>query len=118
MKELSKLKGVTINDIVLCALTTALSKIFKEQGEKIDNIKIVMPANIRFKFYKSRKQIQFENKFGALPCAVKISDTMEEAYHRVSQSTKDLKNSMGLVYGIYAINFWGNKLMPRSILRH
>ena len=59
-----------------------------------------------------------ENKFAAVPMPVPLSSTMEEGYQRVKNATKGLKGSMGLVYGAYAISFWGNKLLPRSMVRH
>jgi NRPS condensation-like uncharacterized protein len=36
IKKLSKKLGLTINDLVLCSLSTSLSKIFKEQGQNVD----------------------------------------------------------------------------------
>lgn len=118
IKDLSKYKGVTINDVIMCSLTTALKTVFTEQGEQVDSIKMALPANLRFKFYKSRQHVKMENKFAALPICVPLSSTMEESYKRIHNVTKSLKNSMGLVYGTYALSFWGNKLFPRSLVRH
>ena len=67
MKQLSRSKGVTINDVIICSLTTALSTIFRENGENIESIQMALPANIRFKFYKTRQHVKMENKFGAIP---------------------------------------------------
>ena len=70
---------------------------------------------MRFKFYKSRKQVKMENKFAALPLTVPLSSSMEQAYSRVSGATKCLKSSMGILYASYAISFWLNKLFPRCL---
>jgi hypothetical protein len=53
MKALSKTIGVTINDIVTSALSCSMNTIFKEKGEDNKDFKLVIPANIRFKFYPS-----------------------------------------------------------------
>lgn len=117
IKELSKYKGITINDVMMASITTALNTIFTEQGEKIDTIKMALPANLRFKFYKSRRDVKMENKFAALPLTVPMSSTMEEAYKKINNTTKSLKNSMGVVYATYAISYWGNILFPRFMGR-
>jgi len=36
IKALSKYKGITINDVIMASLSTALKKVFEEQGEKVD----------------------------------------------------------------------------------
>lgn len=51
MKALSKTIGVTINDIVTSALSCSMNTIFKEKGDENKDFKLVIPANIRFKFY-------------------------------------------------------------------
>lgn len=54
IKELSKKLGVTINDIVTCAISTTFKQVFEEKNEKVNEINVFIPANIRFKFYKTR----------------------------------------------------------------
>ena len=99
-------------------MTTALNTIFKEQGQKVDSIKVALPANLRFKFYKSRYHVKMENKFAVLPVTVPLSDTTEQAYSKISKATKSLKSSMGILYAMYALSFWVNKLFSRSIARN
>lgn len=113
VKDLSKYKGVTINELVLSSLTTALNTVFTEQGEKIDKVQIALPANLRFKFYKSRHHVKMENKFACLPMEVPLSSTMEEAYTKIHKASKTLKNSAGITYAMYAMAYWCNKLLPR-----
>jgi NRPS condensation-like uncharacterized protein len=67
IKALSKTIGVTINDIVTSALSTSLKKMFKENNDDSKNYQLVIPANIRFKFYPTREEVILENKFAALP---------------------------------------------------
>lgn len=117
LKELSKFKGVTINDVVMAGLSTALKQVFEENGEKTDVIKMALPANLRFKFYKTRQHIKLENKFAAIPITVPLSSSMDEAYVKIKKATKSLKNSMAIIYTTYAITSWSNKLLPRFFVQ-
>ena len=83
MKILSKKLGVTINDIVTCAITTALRKLFDKNGDTNKDIQLVIPANIRFEFYPSRDKVKLENKFSAIPLRVPLTDSMKSAYKPV-----------------------------------
>jgi len=76
MKVLSKKLGVTINDIVTTALSVTLKKIFKEKGEDIKKVNLVIPTQIRFKFYAERKDVRLENKFTAFPLRIPLVDDM------------------------------------------
>ena len=52
-----------------------------------------MPGNIRFKFYNTKEEVKFENKFTVLPVnSLPLESSMENAYKTVTQVTKDLKN--------------------------
>ena len=51
LKALSKSINVTINDIVMSSLSTAMKKFFKDVDDDSKSINISIPANIRFKFY-------------------------------------------------------------------
>lgn len=113
MKAATKKLNVTVNDVVMCALTTSLKKIFKRNGDSSKNINLMMPANIRFKFYPTKEQIVLENKFSAIPLNVPLTDTMESSYEKIKKVTKALKGSFGLIYGVYALTFWSVKLLPR-----
>lgn len=67
IKRVSQAKNATINDVVLCALTTSLNVLFKEKQDHTKRIYVVMPGNIRFGFYKKREEVKCENKFTAMP---------------------------------------------------
>jgi NRPS condensation-like uncharacterized protein len=113
LKLLSKKINVTINDIVTSALSTSMNVLFKENKDQAQEFSVVMPANIRFKFYATPKDIKLENKFAAIPLSVPLVSTMEEAYPKIQKVTKFLKNSISQVYAMYAITFWSNALLPR-----
>lgn len=48
IKALCKKLGVTINDLMTCAISTTFKQIFKEKGEDHKAINVAIPANIRF----------------------------------------------------------------------
>ena len=78
---------------------------------------MVIPANIRFKFYPTRESVVLENKFAALPLKLPITEDMPSAYPAIQKGTKCLKNSMSLVYALYSLNFWSNVFLPRSFVK-
>lgn len=73
LKTTSKKMNVTVNDIILCALTTALHGYFKEKNEVVESVKVLIPANIRFYFYPTAKDVKLENKFTAIPLTIPIT---------------------------------------------
>ena len=90
---------------------------FKENNDDSKNYQMVIPANIRFKFYPTREDVVLENKFAALPLQWPVTDDMASAYPAIQKCTKFLKNSISIVYALYAMNFWSNLLLPRFIVR-
>ena len=77
LKALSKTINVSINDIVMSALSTAMNTFFKDAGETGQkSINISIPANIRFKFYPTPADVKLENKFAAIPLTVPLASNM------------------------------------------
>ena len=113
LKLLSKKIDVTINDIVTSALSTSMNVLFKDNNDLAENFSVVMPANIRFKFYASPQDIKLENKFAAIPLKIPLTASMPEAYPKIQKVTKVLKNSISQVYAMYALTYWSNALLPR-----
>lgn len=91
---------------------------FKENKDDSKKFKMVIPANIRFKFYPSKDSLVLENKFAAIPLTLPLTKDMPSAYPEIQKGTKFLKSSMTLVYALYALGYWSNKLMPRSIVKN
>jgi NRPS condensation-like uncharacterized protein len=89
IKSLSKKSGVTINDIVLLSMCSSLKKYLKDKGDRAGDedvetdIQIMMPANLRWGFYKSREDIKIENKFAALPIKMPLINNMKDSYKRI-----------------------------------
>ena len=115
MKALSKKIGVTINDIMTSALTCSMNTIFKEKGDKSEDFQMVIPANIRFKFYPSPDKVKLENKFAGLGLKVPLTKDMQSSYSLIQSVTKPLKNSLSLVYCLYASTYWSGILLPRFL---
>jgi len=71
---------VTLNDVVLCALTTSLNVLFKERNDPSKTVNMVIPGNIRFGFYQKREDVKIENKFTAMPLSAPLTKDMASAY--------------------------------------
>ena len=54
LKEVSIKNRVTINDVILSALSASLNKTLDKSGETYN---IVIPCNVRFGFYEKREDI-------------------------------------------------------------
>lgn len=97
IKSLSKKSGVTINDIVILSMCSSLKKYLKDKGDPAGDdsaetdIQIMMPANIRWGFYKSREDIRIENKFAALPIKMPLINNIKDSYKRIQKVTNEIK---------------------------
>lgn len=76
VKKISQAEKATINDVVICALSSAFHQLLKEKNDPAKTISVVMPANIRFKFPKTKDAVKMENKFGAMPLVVPVCKDM------------------------------------------
>lgn len=98
----------------MCSLSTSLKTLFKEHGDTTSTqFNLVIPANIRFKFYPTREEIVLENKFAGIPITVPLSSSMQESYDKIKIITKQFRNSFPLIYGSYLFTMWHVKLIPR-----
>jgi hypothetical protein len=48
---------------------------------------MLLPANIRFGFYKNKEDVKLENRFSAVALRVPLSDTMESSYGQIVKIT-------------------------------
>ena len=96
VKDLSKKVGCTVNDILMCATSTAFKSYFKMHDDdlgKLDDtdsesyINAFMPANIRFQMYPNREAVIPENIFACLPLKMPLVSTMQEAYKPMKKLT-------------------------------
>ena len=56
---------------------------FKQNNDKAKDFTVVIPANIRFRFYATVEDIKLENKFAAIPLKIPLAETMDEAYSKI-----------------------------------
>ena len=88
LKETSKKLNITINDLVMCSLSAALKTLFSEHGDTTSTeFNLIIPANIRFKFYPTREKIVLENKFAGIPISVPLASSMQESYGKIKVIT-------------------------------
>jgi NRPS condensation-like uncharacterized protein len=116
IKKLSKKVNSTINDIVIASVSSSLYEMFKEKNEVVDQVKLLIPANIRFSFYPDKDSVKLENKFAAIPLAIPVVDTMSNAYDKIRVASAPLRNSFSLVYAYYAVCFWTSLFLPRFLI--
>ena len=116
IKMLSKVNGVTINDVIMASMSSAFHRYL---GLSDDNclLNILIPANIRFKFYEKYEDIKIENKFSGLPVTMPLIKNMSEAFTKIGRITKRIKSSFVNIYCSYAVTYWTTKLVPRSLPR-
>lgn len=76
LKLMTRKLNITINDIVMGSLSTSLKTLFLELGDTSEYYNLVIPANIRFKFYPSSKKVVLENKFAGIPLNVPLTTSM------------------------------------------
>ena len=62
------------------ALTCSLNQLFKKHGDSNKDIQMIIPANIRFAFYPTPKDVKLENKFSIVPLKVPLTEDMQSAY--------------------------------------
>lgn len=87
IKNLSKKLNISINDIILSSLTTSLKSLFMQQNDDSTHIQMLLPANIRFGFYKNKEDVKLENRFSAMTLNVPLTDTMQSAYGKIVKIT-------------------------------
>jgi len=117
VKAVSKHLGITINDLVMSALSVAVRRLFKEHKDFNEKIQMVVPVNIRFGFPPSREATRVENKITALPLILPLCDTFTQANKEVAKITKLLKNNFFQIYAMYAFTLILNSLTPAFVPR-
>jgi len=80
IKATSRTLGVTINELMISALSLATARLFKDRGdEKNKRIRIAVPCNIRWKYYNTYEEVKLENKFAPMPVKVPLETEIENA---------------------------------------
>lgn len=106
IKLLSKQLGYTINDVVTTSITTSMNQLFKENEETAKQFTLVMPANIRFKFYETRESLRLENIFTAIPVRLPMTENMIDGYTPVRKIMNTLKGKLPEIYTNYVMSLF------------
>ena len=124
LKELSKKLKITINDIILSAISTTIQEYFKLSGDKLGSkpdgkafINILIPANIRYGMYPTAEEVKLENMFAALPLQIPLFSNMKNSYKQIVNMTKDLKGKYPYIVASYVLSYWSSLLSPRFLPR-
>ena len=118
IKATSRTLGVTINEVMLAALSMATARLFKERGdEKNKRIRIAVPCNIRWKFSPTYEEVELENKFAPMPLKVSLESDAEKALQQALRASGDMKKSFAKIYTIYIMSVFVGHFMPTFFLK-
>ena len=118
IKMASKSLGVTINEMLIGALSTAISRLFKEKGdEKSKRIRIAMPCNIRWKYYNTYDEVELENKFAPMPLKIDLTDEPKTALKLASRISREMKRNFTKVYALYFLSLVTSYFTPMFMLK-
>ena len=104
IKASAKNHNITINDLLTACLSTAVKDYFVSKGDlTTKSINFAIPANIRFKPYKSAEDLILENKFSVVPLQIPLYENIDEALKKIPHALKRLKTAFNQVYATYAM---------------
>ena len=113
VKATSRALGVTINELMTTALSMATGRLFKERGdEKNKQMRIVIPCNIRWKYYKTYDEVELENKFAPMPIKIPLEQEPEKALKSATRVSRDMKKQFAKVYTIYLVSVFLGLFVP------
>ena len=118
IKMASKSLKVTINEMLIGALSTAISRLFKDKGDdKSKRMRICMPCNIRWKYYETYDEVELENKFAPMPLKVDLDSDPRTALKLSSRVSREMKKSFSKVYALYFLSLIMSYFSPMFILK-
>ena len=104
IKKASRHFGVTINDVMMCALSNALAEYFEEQKDTSKQINIIIPANIRWKMYKTFENVVLENKFAPVALKLPLIKDPKQALAQIKRLPTKLRKSFPISYCMYLVS--------------
>lgn len=118
VKKASRSLNTTINELMVGALSTAMSRLFKEHGdEKSKRMRIFMPCNIRWKYYNTYDEVKLENKFAPMPLKIDLLNDPLEALKGAKRVSQDMKKKFAKVYAIYFLGLLTTNFVPTFMLK-
>ena len=113
IKATSRALGVTINELMTTALSMATGRLFKDRGdEKNKQMRIVIPCNIRWKYYNTYDEVELENKFAPMPIKIPLEQEPEKALKSATRVSRDMKKQFAKVYTIYLVSVFLGLFIP------
>jgi len=117
VKEACKKLGVTVNDMMTCALSIALKRYFISVGdEQTSSCKIAMPVNIRWKPYNTFESVKLENKFAPIAVEIPLLSDPERALPAVYSVTSNMKSKFAEIYATYVGILMMGNIAPASLI--
>ena len=118
IKMASRSLGVTINEVMIAALSTAMARLFKEKGDsKSKQMRIAMPCNIRWKYYNTYDEVELENKFAPMPLKIDLESDAHSALERTKRVSRQMKSQFSKVYAVYFLGLVTSYFMPLFLLK-
>ena len=117
IKESSRTFGITINDLLTCALSNTMAEFFEKRGDKSKMINIVIPANIRWSMYKKSEDVKLENKFAPIALRIPIIPGTAESLKGIKEVTRELREGFHLTYCLYVISLASAMFLPAYLCR-
>jgi len=118
IKKTSRSLGITINELMISALSMAMARLFKERGdEKSSRMRIAVPANIRWKYYDNYDDVKLENKFAPMPLKIDLASDSKSALERAKRVSREMKKSFSKIYAVYLIGLVTSYFTPLFLLK-
>lgn len=114
----SRSLGVTINELMIAALSMGMARLFKDRGDaKTKRMRIAMPANIRWNYYRTYDEVKLENKFAPMALKIDLEDDAHSALERTKRVSRDMKKSFGKVYATYFLSLCTAYFTPLWLMK-
>ena len=118
VKMASRSLGVTINEVMVAALSIAMARLFKDRGDdKSNRMRIAMPCNIRWKYYQTFEEVELENKFAPMPLKIDLESDVHSALEKTKRVSRDMKKSFAKIYAIYFLSLITSYFLPLFLLK-
>ena len=118
VKAASRALGVTINELMISALSMATARLFKDRGdEKNQRMRIAVPCNIRWKYYDTYDEVELENKFAPMPLKIPLESQSDKALASSSRVARDMRKQFAKMYTIYVLSLFIGFFVPTFMLK-
>lgn len=118
IKAASRSLNVTINELMVSALSVATARLFKDRGaEDVKRMRIAVPCNIRWKYYTTYDEVELENKIAPMPLKIDLETDHKIALTKAKRVSRDMKKSFAKIYTIYFVSLVIGHFVPTFFLK-